>query len=329
VTDSPQNQNVQEDLLRQKIDPYLTVDNLTALATEALGVRTVCDGYTVLTGGCWNRVIAAFVDGGKRRLVIKVTPRVADPDLEREFAVLRFFRAHTSLPVPQPYLLDVSGARVPGSLIVMASVPGTVLTDARPRLSSGERELLSTELAEIVADLNARQEAGFGGVELPAEQRPATWPEFYLPRFDGVLAEAEKQGLVPGELLAELHQLRSQLPRLLDIGPRGALTHFDIWTGNVMVDFRDGRPFVSGILEPCGYFADYAREIASLFSLADERFMQVYEQRHGLDESYGARFSLYTLKMSLQLAIMYPADPAHVECARQHLRRVQAHLDRQ
>src|SRR2546423_1425674 len=103
-----QTMNVQEGLLQQRIDPSLTDENLSALATEALGVRTRCAGYTVLTGGCWNRVIAVATDGGKRHLVFKITPHPGDTALQRECAVLRHFRACTALPVPEPFLLDLS-----------------------------------------------------------------------------------------------------------------------------------------------------------------------------------------------------------------------------
>src|SRR5579871_6722039 len=101
--------NVQEALLQQRIDPALTDDTLSALATEALGVRTRCAGYTVLAGGCWNRVIAIAPEGGTRHLVVKITPYPGDEALQREYAVLRHFRARTALPVPEPLLLDLGG----------------------------------------------------------------------------------------------------------------------------------------------------------------------------------------------------------------------------
>jgi fructosamine-3-kinase len=318
--------NVQEGLLQQKIDPYLTDANLSALATEALGVRTRCDGYTILTGGCWNRVIAVSTDVAKRPLVFKITPNPGDIALEREFEVLRHFRARTAMPVPEPFLLDLSGERVPGSLLVMEQMPGTALHEVYSRLGAEERAAIATQIAEHLVDLHTHRDTGFGGVEVPPQQRAATWLDFWLPRYEATLAEAQAQGTVPGALLAELHDLRRHFPALLDIGPVGTLTHYDIWTGNVMVALDGGYPRVTGYLDLMGYYGDYARELSSMFGLADQRLMQVYGQQHGFDQTFEARFSLYTLKMCLQLVNMYPGVPGHLANTCRHLQVTQGYF---
>lgn len=318
--------NVQEDLLREKIDPCLTDATLSALATEALGVPARCSGYSILTGGLWNRVIGVPVRGPVDRLIFKIAPRPDDPALGREFSVLRYFRAHTCLPVPEAYLLDLSGERMPGSILVMAPVPGQVLSEIGPSLSPDEQRRISEEVAAHLVALHTRQEVGFGGVELPVEQRARTWVDFWVPRYDDAVRDARDKGLLDAALLDGLAELRTHFPALLDIGPRGTLTHYDIWTGNVMVDRRDGRVVVSGFLDVMGYYADYARELSSMFSMADEALMRVYRQRHGLDDGFQARFDAYSLKMCLQLVSMYPAQPRHVEDARRFLRQTLAYL---
>jgi len=326
VTMDSQSLNVQEELLREKIDPWLTDENLSALATAALGVRVRCDGYSVLTGGLWNRVIAVSTEGGEKHLVFKLTPKIEDTALRREYQVLQHFRAHTAMRVPAPYLLDVSGNRLPGSLLIMEKIPGTVLSEAYEHLSIKERACISEQIAEHLVDLHTHRQAGFGGVEVEPEQRAATWLDFWLPRYDATLAEAQAKGTVPDNLLAELHDIRRHFPPLLDIGSVGTLTHYDIWTGNVMVQLGGDQPYVTGYLDLMGYYADYTRELSSMFRLADERLMQLYEERHGLDKGFKARFSLYTLKMCLQLVNMYPTDPRHMENARRHLQAVQGYF---
>jgi fructosamine-3-kinase len=311
--------NVQEDLFRARIDPLLTRDVLTAFASDALGEQVWCDGYTVLTGGLWNRVILVSADDGRLSLVVKITPQPRDAALRREYDVLRYFRAHTALPVPEPYLLDSSGDRLPGSVLIMAQIPGRVLSAVRETLTADERRTIAEELADYLVELHTYIEPGFGGVEVAAEERSATWFEFWTPRYDLAVAEAREKGLLNAALLDGLAELRGYFPALLDIGPRGTLTHYDIWTGNVMVDNAGGRVRVSGFLDILGYFADYARELSSMFSLADEPLMKVYRERHGLDAGFQARFAAYSLKMCLQLVVMYPAEPQHVEDARRFL----------
>ena len=71
-----------------------------------------------------------------------------------------------------------------------------------------------------------------------------------------------------------------------------------------------------------GYYADYVRELSSMFSMADEWLMKVYRGRHGLDEGFQARFDAYSLKMCLQLISMYPSEPRYMDDARQFLGQV-------
>jgi fructosamine-3-kinase len=315
--------NVQEDVLRQRIDPALTDDTLSALATAALGVRTRCAGYTVLTGGCWNRVLAVAAEGGTRPLVVKITPSPGDGALQREWAVLRHFRDRTALPVPEPLLLDLAGGLVPGSVLVMERIPGTVLHAVYDHLGAADRAAIATQIAAHLVALHTHRESGFGAVEVPPRQRAATWHEFWLPRYDAALASAQAQGALSDALHAELHDLRRHLPPLLDIGPVGTLTHYDIWTGNVMVALEGPSPRITGYLDVQGYYGDYARELSSMFRMANHRLLHLYGQRHGFDPTFKARFRLYTLKMCVQLATMYPDDPQHLENIRRHLRALQ------
>ncbi len=314
--------NVQEDILRAKIDPCLTDATLSALATEALGVETRCKGYSILTGGLWNRVVSVPVDGTERRLVIKITPQPDDPALRREYDVLHYFRQHTAMPVPEPLLLDASGEKIPGSVLVMSEVPGKVLSAIRETLAQDEQRSIAQEIAEHVIDLHTHQDLGFGGVELSPSKRSATWADFWVPRYDIAVAEARDKGLLDAAMLDGLTEVRGQLPALLDIGPTGTLTHYDIWTGNVMVDRRDDRVYVSAFVDVMGYYADYARELSSMFSMADEWLMAAYRQRHGLDAGFQARFDAYSLKMCLQLASMYPSESRYMDAARQFLGQV-------
>jgi fructosamine-3-kinase len=318
--------NVREGQLREQIDPYLTDATLSGLATRALGARTRCSGFRVLTGGMWNRVIAVQPAGAAPPLVVKITPEVGDATLKREFAALRFFRDRTPLPVPEPLLLDLSGERVPGSVLVMEQLPGRVLSAIAGELSAEERATIAEDIAAVLAELHTVREPGFGGVELPPEERRATWAGFWLARFDYEVAKTGERGLLQDGLLDEIAALRDGLGPLLDIGPLGSPTHYDIWSGNVMVDERDGRPAVTGFLDPLGYWADTAREISSMGGLAGERFMAAYRRRHPTDATFDARVSLYSLKMGLQLVCIYPDDPRRVEHVRGYLREVQAAL---
>jgi aminoglycoside phosphotransferase (APT) family kinase protein len=298
--------NVQEQLLREKIDPGLTDNVLGEVCTAALGEEVAVRGFDILTGGCWNRVVAVVADG--RDLVLKISPHAADRKIIREFHVLKEFRRQTDLPVPEPLLLDETGKYTPGTLLVMKRIPGVVLHQCYGRLSNGDRSRITVEIAEHLAALHDITSIGFGGVELSPEKRHERWADFWLPRFDAVLNDVA--GIMPAYLLDRARAVRPAFAAALDIGRRSTMTHYDVWSGNVMVDLESRPPRVSGYIDIPGFFADYARELsfAMMFGLADATFFKTYRKRHDLDGTLELRMSIYNLKMNIRHMQMYPSE---------------------
>ena len=180
--------NVQEDILRAKIDPCLTDATLRA-GHRALGVRVRCDGYSILTGGLWNRVISVPVDGTERRLVIKIAPQPDDSALRREYDVLHYFRQHTAMPVPEPLLLGASGEKIPGSVLVMSEVPGKVLSAIRDTDPGRAAQHRPGNRRACQRSAHAPG-AGLRRCRTEPSKRSATWADFWVPRYDIAVAEA-------------------------------------------------------------------------------------------------------------------------------------------
>lgn len=131
--------NVNEQILNDKIDPFLTADRLSAVGTQALGHAVQANEARILTGGCWNRVISVSFLGDEPELVYKINPAEHHEGIVREYKVLEFF-AGTDLPVPTPYHLDADGGNIPGTLLVMKKMPGLVMHHCYGRLSPNRSE---------------------------------------------------------------------------------------------------------------------------------------------------------------------------------------------
>ncbi len=304
--------NVMEQALRERIDPALTTEALSRIGSRALGREVRAGSARVLTGGCWNRVVAVAFQGEPAELVFKISAKRAAPEIEREAAVLRYFTEHTRMPVPRPYLFDGTGETIPGALLVMERMRGAVLHSAWPVLGAGERASIVEQIARHVTELHATRSAGFGGVELAPGQRHARWPEFWIPRFTVVLEEARTEGHLPRETLERAAAVARRFDSLLDVGAESTLTHYDIWSGNVMVERGPRGPRVTGYLDVPGIWADPAREVSfmDMFGLAGPMFTMTYAATHGakLGGSFELRTAAYNLKMHMKHVSMYPDE---------------------
>jgi fructosamine-3-kinase len=301
--------NVREALLCERIDPALTPAALSLTASLALGVPVAVTSWKPLTGGCWNRVICLQGDPSVEALVLKIAPSAGDAGLAREYKVLRWFTVHTRLPVPEALHVDDTGSVIPGTFIVMRRIPGRPLHDALELLGGSDRRRLTIRVAEDIAELHQATAHGFGGVEVPEAQR-VSWPDFWLPRFDKVREEAAGSTAVDPRVLSRIDALRARLPLLLAIGETGTLTHYDVWSGNVMVEPAKGGARVSGYIDVPGFWADPVRELsfAEMFGIADALFYEVYTSIHGLPDEWELRKDLYNLKMHLKHIMMYPGE---------------------
>jgi fructosamine-3-kinase len=319
--------NVQEALLTDKVDPWLTDERLSAVASQALGERVSVSGYRVLTGGCWNRVIG--VRAGEAELVFKISPHEEDGRIRREYRVLETFARETDMPVPEPLVLDDADGQLPGTALVMTRIPGEVMHECMGFLGREARSRILDEVAEHVTELHRRKGRGFGGVELSPEERYRQWPDFWLPRFDNVMDEAEASGSVPPELIAEAREVRTAFRPHLEIGEESTMTHYDVWSGNIMVDVDADPPRVSGYIDIPGFYADWARELsfAILFGVADRDFLARYGTVHELDEGFAMRANIYNLKMNIKHVEMYPMQQAYQDGAWENLKQIRSGLE--
>ena len=316
--------NVQEALLAERIDPFLTNANLTRQLSAA-GIGAPVTGYRVLTGGCWNRVIGVSLSDG-REVVCKISPHENDERIGREHEVLSVFATRTSMPVPAPILLDASGEIIPGTLLIMSMIDGIVMHGGFGLLDTKDRRSVSKQIGRHVAELHTHVAGGFGAIEVEERGRNKKWSEFWLPRFDAVLEEVASGSFVGERMVDEIREVRPRFAGSLDTVSVGTCTHYDIWSGNVMID--PGTAEVTGYIDIPGFYADYARELSfmMMFGIANGDFFEEYLSRHSLDDGFELRVNLYNLKMHLKHIAMYPTERYYRDGADDCLAHVRSHL---
>jgi fructosamine-3-kinase len=298
--------NVNEQLLQQKIDPFLTSENLSAICSIALAKQvTIKKAYT-LTGGCLNRVIGIDLDQNVPSVVLKATPQEKDDGFFHEFIVLSYFNNYTNMPVATPLYFDDSGRYLPGTFFVMKKVQGVVMHQLL--LHRYNISKVMAKLSHIVVELHQIKYDRFGAVEESSANLFKDWQDFWLPRFDQAIKKVTAGGHVSPQILQRINDVRPYLSKLLQVGTQSTLTHYDIWSGNIMLLPDDSDLKISGFLDVQGFWADYARELSfmEMFGLADSTFYKIYKHSHQLDDTFHIRKDLYNLKMHLKHIHMYP-----------------------
>lgn len=321
--------NVQEELLQRKIDPALSVQTLSEICEEATGETLTVSGWEPLSGGCWNRVIRVEFIQDRPPLVFKISPHQEDSKVINEYRVHRRFEAIDALRTPAALLLDTSEKQIPGTVFVMEYLPGRVMHACFGYLPPEEQDRIILSLADDLAGLHEITEEGFGSCAQASAEREERWADFWLPLFDSVFSKVEEADLIDENFLERVRDARREFAPALEVGPVATLTHYDIWSGNILIDTEaPGGARISGYLDISGFFADYARELsfAEMFGLADGAFYARYQKQHAIDPGFRLRASIYNLKMSLRHVEMYPQEEYYRRLAADCLAFIEAEL---
>ena len=210
------------------------------------------------------------------------------PDLfVAEAAGLRALRAAgSSLRIPDVVVaLPPSGSRP--ACIVMEYL--------RPRPGRD-----SAALGRGLAEIHARDQHSFGFPlttycgPTPQDNRACdSWPEFYAERRLRPLAvRLEAEGRLGRAERALVERLVERLPSLLSHGPKRALIHGDLWSGNVLAT-AGGEALVDPACAACDPEMEFG--ISTLFGGFSERFFAAYDEASPLPAGWRERNPLYQL----------------------------------
>ena len=229
-----------------------TEDDVFRMVRAALGVELHPGGVIPIPAGHFN---ASFeITPGGRPAVVRVAPPQDDSLLyyergmmEVEAAMHPIVRRRTGVPVAEILAYDPSGKVFPRPFIIMEKLPGRLLGDGWPRLSSGQRRSFLVLLGRMVREFHSIEGELFGyawpnGAMAGAER----WPDAFAEMAERILADNVRGGAyTPGEAEALGERIRRNLGAL-DDPPAPVFCHMDLWHQNILVD-KTGR--ITGILD--------------------------------------------------------------------------------
>jgi fructosamine-3-kinase len=289
------------------LDPDLELSEAEAeqLLEAWLPGPVACSGVHRLKGGMVNSVFRLEFDRPPYEAVVKVHR----PDTDTfaiEAQALEHLGTKTACPVPRVYLHDGSARNVPNAFLLMEKVPGVCLDGLD--LDPADRADIDRQLAEVLSDLHGHTASTWGRVG--TSEQSSAWADLFANRLAEVRAQplvAER--LTPAVLASVDDAIAMARPALGDSGPP-TLVHGDVWAGNLMVERRNGRWRLTGLLDPDLQFADVELELAYLevFDTPRDAFFAAYTQHRTLRPGYEQRRLFYWLHTALLHVALFGDD---------------------
>ena len=207
-----------------------------------------------LTGGTYNALHGVDLTDGAR-LVLKVPPPAHRQRLRYEAELLHgealFYASAAAAGVPAPRVVraepDERADRPP--YLLMTRLPGVPWRSVTGDMARAERDRLRAQLGGLMAGLHAVRGPAFGYPAQAVAPLAGRWAPAFAAMAGALLDDAEAYRpwlpLPAPELRAAFADAGPALEEVT--GP--ALVHFDLWSGNVLLDGPAGARTISGLID--------------------------------------------------------------------------------
>lgn len=242
---------------------------------------------TPLDGGAISTTLALTL-ADETKLVLKITAHRIDRSYERQAHQLNLLRS-AGMPVPKVIAWEIGSLDEPFSYLLMEFIDAVNWNHVRQSCSQAEFDELQSHLADLVRTLHQTTGSTYCRAEPEPQITSDKWPVFYRQVFETIWRDLEKQPLLAARERKIVNRVRDRLENLLAHGDKPRLTHWDLWSSNLLAR-RDetGHWRVAAMLDPNCKFAHFEAELAylELFQTVGPAFLKAYQKEKKLDENY-------------------------------------------
>lgn len=264
----------------------LSWDLLRRVVREWAGGSAELASVQPLDGGSISTTVKLETSRGDRA-VLKISPHRVDRTYEREAHQLQVLR-RLGLPVPGVLALHGGSLDEPHSYVLLEFVNGVDLAEARRLASPEQYDALQEQFAELVAAMHRCTSDHYGRV-MPAEHAgQESWPAFYRRVYDAIWQACERNGHLPGKMRKLIGRVHDRLESLIAHDDCPRLTHWDLWSANILTREVGGRWQVAALLDPNCKYAHHEAELAyiDLFHTGTPAFFRAYQKAFRLPDGY-------------------------------------------
>jgi aminoglycoside phosphotransferase (APT) family kinase protein len=290
------------------------LDNVLATSGVDPGLVQLCDE---LPEGTFNTLYRIRLTGGAG-FVLKVAP---DPDariLTYEHGIMRteelFYKAASAtgrVATPRVAHADYRRVVIGSDYLLMTECPGRSWLSQADRIGGEDQARLRYELGGMVASLHEITGPGFGYPEQAVAPLASSWRTAFLAMANAVLGDALRYEVTLPQPPSEINDLLRANAAVLDDVSRPALVHFDLWSGNILVDSVGHSLRIGGLIDAERAF--WGDPVADFVSLAlfgdltrDEPFLAGYCDAGGhvtFNAATRLRLSLYRTYLYLIMLV--------------------------
>lgn len=229
----------------------LSVDQIRALLERHFGSGLHSFGVEELGGGTFNETYLIEIPE-KEKLVLKIAPPVTPDMYWDDVALMR--REHNTLPffasigplIPKTVLVDFTHQIIGRDYVLQTFMEGDRWSDIEDELKQEESIDLWRQCGEIVKQIHETTGEQFG---YPYPGRAFThWSDVILDRFSRI-ARSLRVYHIEISHFSTISEIVSSAQSVLDDIRTPRLLHGDLWTFNLLVTRKNGKPFLTGVLD--------------------------------------------------------------------------------
>lgn len=298
-----------------------TKSTLTNKEIERLvNINFGCDVQSIseLKGGMMNSAYEIKLITDKMpydSLILKVSYSPGTEVLTYEKDIMRTevqvyeLLADKKLPIPTVLKYDFSHKIINNDYFFMTAVSGTTWEKTKKEISVDDKKRLMNELGRYQAIIHSISNDTFGYIK-DGKSQFSSWSEAFSSMMRDILNDGRRKGVrLPYD---EITNVVDKRKKLLDEIKKPQLVDFDLWAGNVFLDSKDGKWYISGIIDfERAFFGDpFADFIASINIYSDinveKQFIEGYlseNQNFQIIPKDNERMQLYRLYMAVILAV--------------------------
>ena len=229
----------------------LTDDQITSILERCFGAGAQSLRIQELRGGTFNEAYLIEISE-KNKVVLRVAPPPV-PDtywddralMRREHTILPFFASIATL-TPKTILSDFTHQIVGRDYVLQTYLEGERWENIEDELTDEENGDLWQQCGAIVKRVHETTDEQFG-YPYPGKSF-ANWHAVIMDRFSRI-AQSLKDHQAEISTFSAISDLAGSSPSAFDEVQTPRLLHGDLWTFNLLVTRKNGRPLITGVLD--------------------------------------------------------------------------------